>query len=87
MGQVIGQTKEMILQKTVSILSCSKSHPDKPWTYAEAFMMQKPQVEKVMKTLAMQAVKSGGWKHDTCINIIFDHFYSEMEYAASMQIY
>eukprot|EP00957_Ditylum_brightwellii_P198892 15159668-Ditylum_brightwellii.AAC.1 len=59
-----GSTK----RSSVLIWSCSKLHPTKPKTYVEALMMQKPQVEKIMKTLANHVVMNGGWKSENHIN-------------------
>ena len=84
-GVVVDNRDGTTKNATVSIWSLSKPHPDKPKTYAQALMMQKPDVEKVMKMFAKMVIKSGGWKNDARVNSVLDMFYEEMEHAALMR--
>eukprot|EP00957_Ditylum_brightwellii_P117923 8994704-Ditylum_brightwellii.AAC.1 len=38
-GVIVDKRSGSAKKATVSIWSCSKPHPDKPWTYAGALMM------------------------------------------------
>ena len=84
-GVVVDNGDGTTKNATVLIWSLSKPHPDKPKTYAQALIMQTPDVEKVMKMFAKMVIKSGGWKNDARINSVLDMFYDEMEHAAQMQ--
>ena len=71
-----------VRKKTVvSIWSIAIPHPEKPGSFAQAAVMQKPNFEKELKLLAKKCVKMGFMKTDTRSNSLLDLFYNEMEIA------
>eukprot|EP00957_Ditylum_brightwellii_P101330 7721858-Ditylum_brightwellii.AAC.1 len=67
-----------IKKATVSVWSVTERHSPTPVTFAQALVVQKPNVDKLIMMLAKKILLYGGTKSGTCLHGILDHIKDEI---------